>query len=95
MPLNPKCPKCGSTRVQLSHVESHPGCLWFLLLGWIYLLWVWMKWCVGILIFFYLDWWLAILQKVRGKGYIWKSKRWFCGRTKLYYCHDCSHNFRG
>lgn len=40
MALNQKCPKCGSTHVQLSNVESKHGCLWFILFGWLFLFWV-------------------------------------------------------
>ena len=47
------------------------------------------------MVFFLIDWWLAIIKKIQGKGYVWKSKRWFSGRKKTYYCHDCSYNFKG
>ena len=95
MALNQQCPKCGSNRVQLSNIESKHGCFWFLIFGWIYLIWIPIKWCIGLLVFFLFDWWLAIIKKSQGKGYVWKSKRWFSGRKKTYYCHDCSHNFKG
>ena len=80
MALNQQCPKCGSNRVQLSNVESKHGCFWFL---------------IGLMVFMLIDWWLAIIKKSQGKGYVWKSKRWFSGRKKTYYCHDCSYNFKG
>ena len=51
MALNQKCPKCGSTHVQLSNIESKHGCFWFILFGWIYLIWILIKWCIGIMEF--------------------------------------------
>lgn len=95
MANNQQCPKCGSTHVQLSNVESKQGCLWFLIFGWIYLIWIPIKWCIGLVVFICIDWWMAIIKKKQGKGYVWRSKRWFSGRNKTYYCHDCSHNFKG
>ena len=95
MALNQQCPKCGSTHVQLSNVESKHGCLWFILFGWVYCFWVFIKGCIGLMIFMCIDWWMAIIKKSQGKGYVWKGKRWFSGRKKIYYCHDCSYNFKG
>ena len=95
MALNQKCPKCGSTHVQLSNVESKHGCLWFILFGWIYWAWVFCKWMIGFMIIICFDWWMAIIKEVQQKGYVWKGARWFSGRKKVYYCHDCSHNFKG
>ena len=82
-------------RVQLSNEESSHGCLWFLLLGWLYLLVVLIRWYIGFMVLVCIDWWMALLKKTEDKGYVWKCKRWFTGRKKTYYCHDCSHNFRG
>ena len=90
-----KCPKCGGTHVQISNERSKHGCFWFILFGIFYLFWVMIKWMIGLLVLVCLDWWLAIIHAVRNKGYFWKSKRWFSGTKKLYYCHDCGNNFRG
>lgn len=95
MGLNQRCPKCGSSHVQLSSVQSKLGCLWFVLFGWLYLLLVIVKWCIGILLLVCIDWWVAIIKSARGKGYVWKSKGWFSGKRKYYYCHDCHYNFKG
>ena len=95
MSLNQQCPKCGSTHVQLSNIENKHGCFWFIIFGLPYLFWVMIKWCIGCMVFMFFDWWMAIVKKSQGKGYVWKSKRWFSGRKKTYYCHDCSHNFKG
>ena len=90
-----QCPKCGSTKVQLSNVESKNGCLWFILFGWVYLILIPIKWMIGLTVLVCFDWWIAIIKKKQGKGYIYKSKGWFSGKRKTYYCHDCSHNFKG
>lgn len=90
-----RCPRCGSTRVQLTTVRGGHGCLWFLLLGWYYVIWVIIRWCIGFLVLCYWDWWVAIIQALRRKGYAWKCRRFFRGTTKYYYCHKCSRNFRG
>ena len=90
-----QCPKCGSTKVQLSNVESSKGCIYFLVFGWIYLVLIPIKWCIGIAVFAFIDWWMAIVKKGQGKGYVYKCRRWFSGKRKMYYCHDCSHNFKG
>ena len=94
MAINKKCPKCGSSKVQLSNEESKHGCLWFLLLGWIFVVWMLIKWIIGLIIFFVYDWWMAIIHTVLKKGHVWQSKKWFSGRRKIFYCHDCGHNFR-
>lgn len=95
MAMNQRCPRCGSMRVQLSDVDRPHGCLWFLLLGVFYLLFLFCKWCIGFLILVYFDWWMAIIRKARGVGYVWKCTRWFTGWKKTYYCHDCYYNFKG
>jgi len=95
MSLNVKCPKCGSTQVQLSSVSSKHGCLWLVLFGWAYLLWLMIKWTIGIMVFLFVDWWMEIVQLSQNKGYVWKCKGWFSMERKFYYCHSCGHNFRG
>lgn len=95
MAYNVKCPKCGSTHVQLSNIQSKHGCLWFILLGWLYLFALAFKWLIGLMILCCVDWWMSIVKKLQGKGYIWKCKRWFSGNKKVYYCHNCGYNFKG
>ena len=95
MAINQKCPKCGSKNVQLTSSNSKHGCLWFLLLGWIYLILIPIKWMIGLAVLIFIDSWMFLIKKLQGKGYVWKGKRWFSGRNKTYYCHDCHHNFRG
>lgn len=95
MAINVKCPKCGGTNVQLSSESSKHGCFWFILLGWIYIPWVLFKWTIGLTIFCCYDWWMAIIHNKAGKGHVWISKRWFSGKNRYFYCHDCHHNFKG
>ncbi len=92
---NVKCPHCGSNNVQFSSERSKHGCLWFLLFGWLYILWILCKWMIGLLVLLLWDWWVAIIVSLTGKGYIWKCKGWFSGTKKIYYCHNCGHNFKG
>ena len=94
MAINVKCPRCGSTRVQLSNEESKHGCFWFILFGFIYVFWIMIKWTIGLMIFCLYDCWAAIIHVCTGKGHVWQSKKWFSGRRKIYYCHDCGLNFR-
>ena len=94
MGLNRKCPKCGGTRVQLSNSTKKHGCLWLLLFGWLYIFWVMIKWMIGFFVLVCIDSWMFIIKMVQNKGYVWKSKKWFSGKTQYYYCHDCSYNFK-
>ncbi len=94
MGLNRKCPKCGSTRVQMTDNVKKHGCLWLLLLGWIYIFWVMLKWTIGFMVLIFVDSWMSIVKMVQGKGYVWQSKKWFSGKIQYYYCHDCGYNFK-
>lgn len=93
MALNIKCPRCGGVRVQLSSERSKHGFLWFLIFGVLYLVWIPIKWTIGLTILLF-DWWMAIIKGIMNKGYVWKSKGFFTTTKKLYYCHDCGYNFR-
>lgn len=66
------CPKCGSNDVkteqkQLSNlsvkVKRGNGCLWWLLLGWIYLIYIAFVWVVKLTYFACVGWWVKIIQK--------------------------------
>ena len=94
MALNVKCPKCGSTKVQLSNESSKHGCLFTILFGFYYLGWLMIRWMIGFMILVCFDWWMAIIQAVRGNGYVWQGLRWFSNRRKVYFCHECGTNFR-
>lgn len=94
MAINVKCPKCGSGKVQLSNESSKHGCLYLILFGWLYFMWLLVKWCIGVMIFICYDSWMIFLHKSSGKGHVWQSKRWFSNRRKIYFCHECGYNFR-
>ena len=95
MALNVKCPKCGSTEVQITSVDGSKGLLWFILFGWFYLILLPIKWMIGLAVLICIDSWMSFLKKKEGVGYIWKCKRWFSGKRKTYYCHSCHNNFKG
>lgn len=90
-----KCPKCGSEKTQLTNIKGKHGILWLILFGWIWLIWVGIKYMIGFTILLCWDWWMAIVKKSSKKGYIYKSKHWFEFSTKMYYCTDCGNNFKG
>ena len=94
MALNKRCPKCGGRHVQLTSVRSKHGCLWTVLFGVYYVIWLLIKWTVGLILLVCLDWWMAIIKKLCGKGYVWQCRKWFAGTKRTYYCHDCGYNFR-
>ncbi len=58
-----------------------------------YILLVLVKWTIGICILICYDWWMAIIKAIAKKEYVWKCKRWFSGKKKTFYCHDCGYNF--
>ena len=94
MSINKKCPKCGSSRVQLTDQTKRHGCLWLFLFGVYYVAWTFIKWIIGLLVLLLYDWWVAIIQACFGKQHIWRCRYWFTGVTRTFYCHDCGYNFR-
>lgn len=94
MALDTKCPKCGSDRVQMSAESENHGCLKLIFFGVFYILWLLIKCVIGLLVLVLYDWWMAIVHNCNGKGHVWLSRRWFTGKRRFYYCHDCSHNFK-
>ena len=94
MAVNVKCPKCGSTKVQLSNESNKHGCLMVILFGIFYASWFFIRCIIGIMLLICYDWWMAIIKKASGKGHVWQSKRWFSNRRRVFYCHDCGYNFR-
>ncbi|MBQ1602094.1 MAG: hypothetical protein II083_07755 [Ruminococcus sp.] len=94
MAVNRKCPKCGSDHVQLSNERSKHGCIWAILFGIYYFFWILIKWMIGLCILFFYDWWIAMVKKCMGKGHIWRCKKWFSGKKRIYYCHECGYNFK-
>lgn len=95
MSLNPKCPKCGSSKVRLTTQSSKHGFLWFILFGWLWLMWWLCKAMAAFCVLVYFDWWYALIKKNQGKGYVWLSKRIMQNKTRTFYCEECNHNFKG
>ena len=93
MSINKTCPKCGSNKVELTHVNKGHGCLWVFLFGIWYLMVVLFKWMLGLIILLVWDWWFAIIMACTKKPYKWISKGFFI-RRNTYYCHDCGYNFK-
>lgn len=94
MSLNIKCPRCGSNRAMLTHESKRHGCFRLILFGIWYAVRTVIRWIIGLLILVLFDWWIAILKAVMGKGYAWRSKRWFSPWRRLFYCPDCGYHFR-
>lgn len=94
MAINRKCPKCGSTHVQLSNERSKHGCFWLLIFGVWYVGLLMFKWIIGMMVFICYDWWMAIVKSIGGKGHVWKCRKWFSGNKRVFYCHDCGYNFK-
>ncbi|ARE12012.1 MAG: hypothetical protein L0J96_04505 [Lactococcus lactis] len=95
MGVNRKCPKCGSTHVQLSSQKNKMGwgCLGMIFFGIFYFMHIFMKWAVGLMLFIFVDWYMAIIKAAQNKGYVWQSKKWFSGKKQMFFCHDCGNNF--
>lgn len=90
-----KCPKCGSPKTQMTQKKSKHGILWAILFGIWWVMWIMCKWCIGAMIYICYDWWMAIIQKKEGKGYVPASKHWFTMSNTYYYCTECGNNFKG
>lgn len=95
MGINPKCPKCGSTKTKITTERNKHSFLWFVLFGWLWLFWWLCKAMAALMVLIYFDWWYAIIKKNQGKGYVWISKRIIQNSSRTYYCEKCHHNFRG
>ena len=94
MSINKICPRCGSNKVELTHINKGYGCLFGIIFGFFYLiLIVLIKWMIGLTILLVWDWWFAIVMKSSNKPYTWISKRFFF-RRNTYYCHECGNNFK-
>lgn len=95
MGVNVACPKCGSNKVQLSNVKSNHGLLKFIFFGIFYLMFILFKWMIGFFMLLFWDSWNSIIASTNKKGYVWQSRRWFGLNKRMYYCHECSYNFKG
>ena len=94
MGINPQCPRCGSNMAQLTKEESKHGCFYMFLFGIRYFMWIFIKGIFAFSVLVDLDWWLALICKLMGRGYVWKSKRLLSTKRRTYFCHNCGHNFK-
>ena len=93
MGANHRCPRCGSNHVQLTQESNKHGCLWTLIFGIYYIVWYLVRLHIAFALFCFYDWWMAIIRKIQGRGHVWQSKRWASNRRRIYFCHNCGHNF--
>lgn len=93
MGINPKCPRCGSDKVQLTAEKSKHGCLKLFFFGIFYFIWLLIKWSIGLVLLVIYDWWMWIIHSLLGKGHVWQCRKWISNRRRMYYCHSCGHNF--
>lgn len=84
-----RCSHCGSNNVRSEQkqvtnisVKMKPGngCLWWLLLGWIYLIYVMFAWMIKLFYFMFIGWWVAILKK---------HQQSVNARTVVHICQNC------
>ena len=70
------CPKCGCPNVSSTQkmnqkvnvkVNNHNGCLWFILFGWIYLLYKCTIWLCKAAYFLLIGWWVAMIKHEQKK----------------------------
>lgn len=96
MGINKQCPYCGSTYVQLSNEETHHhGLFWWLFFGWyIWGCYILFKWAIGFCVLFCWDIWAYLIDKLKNVGHIWQCHKFFSGKRRIYYCHNCGRNFR-
>lgn len=87
------CPKCGSENVASEQKQAANitvkmkrgnGCLWWLLLGWIYLIYVAIVWIIKAMYFICVGWWLAILKK---------HKQSVDAKTVVHICQNCGNRW--
>ena len=69
------CPKCGSENVkseqkQAVHItvkKPHNGCLWWLLLGWLYIIYIVIVYLIKAVYWVCFGWWIGIIKKHKAK----------------------------
>jgi dolichol kinase len=94
MPKLPKCPNCRSENILISYEKEEGLNFLVLFLGILYIFVLLFKWAVGLVILCLYDAWHAIIEKHRGRSHLFRSKKWFHGSKKSYYCQDCKTHFK-
>ena len=90
-----KCPKCGSTKIRLVRYERKLTWLWLIIFWAVYPFWLLIKGTIALMVLAYYDWWMYLIKKHQGKGYIWLSKRMIQNNRKIFFCNNCGKTFRG
>ncbi len=89
-----KCPYCGSTDVVVVKDDRpHHGFFWWILWGYLYLIWVVIKWSIGILVFVFWDSWMFFVHLLLGRRHSWKCAYWFFGKKRVFVCGHCGRTF--
>jgi predicted nucleic-acid-binding Zn-ribbon protein len=87
------CPKCGSEDVKSEQKQAvnvsvkmkrGNGCLWWLLLGWIYLIYVMFVWLIKAMYFIFIGWWTTMIKK---------HKQAVESRTVVHVCQNCGYRW--
>ena len=87
------CPRCGGSSVSSEQrqavnvsvkMKRGSGCLWWLLLGWIYLIYVMFVWTFKIMYLICIGWWVAILQKRNKEKY---------NNAVIHICQNCGNRW--
>lgn len=94
MGINVRCPECGGSDIQVLGESDKPGCFRLIIFEIPYFAFMMVRWCIGLCVLIFWDLCISIVCKIRGKGYVWRSKKWFSNRRKVYFCHNCGHTFR-
>lgn len=83
------CPRCGSTNVHSEQKQvtndnikfkTGNGCLWWLLLGWLYVLYL----ALRFVYFIFIGWWVSLIRKNK------KNKE---DRTVVHICQNCGYKW--
>ena len=90
----PRCPNCRSENVLISYEKEEETNFLVIFLGILYLFVLLARWTVGIILFLIYDSWRAIIENSRGRIHLYKSKKWFRGSKKSYYCQGCKTHFK-
>ena len=92
----PICPNCRGTNILVSYEkeEEEKNYLFALFFGLFFLVWLAIRYTIGLVTLIFYDSWSSVIQKRKGKSHLFISRRWFRGSKKSYYCQDCKTHFK-
>lgn len=86
-----QCPNCYSTNVSVSMKQPrivikrpHYGILWWLLLGWVYLLYLLFVCLFKLVYWLLIGWWVSLIRA---------AKRRIDARTRVCVCQNCGYHW--